>query len=220
MIKGILFDLDGTLLDRDKSLVAFIENQYDRIPAFQCIQKNRFVQRFIELDQKGYVWKDKVYQQLIQELNIDLNWEELLRDYVESFHNHCIGFPGLIEMLDDLKGMELKLGIISNGYGRFQMNNIKGLNIDHYFDAILISEIEGLRKPDIKIFQRAIGRLGIEPQESIFVGDHPVNDVDASVNAGMKGVWKEDSFFDRPSSDHLTIRDLRDIKKMISVMLF
>lgn len=52
------------------------------------------------LDQKGYVWKDKVYQQLIEELELDLSWHELLEDYMESFQNHCIGFPGLIEILD------------------------------------------------------------------------------------------------------------------------
>ncbi|MNO84038.1 Pyrimidine 5'-nucleotidase YjjG [compost metagenome] len=219
MIKGILFDLDGTLLDRDKSLVAFLEHQYDRFPPFQCIPQKSFVQRFIELDQKGYVWKDKVYQILIQELNIDLDWEILLQDYVETFRDHCIGFPGLIEMLDELKGMDLKLGIISNGFGRFQMNNIKGLNIEHYFDEIFVSEYEGLRKPDVEIFRRALDRLGIEPQESIFVRDHPVNDVEASARAGMKAIWKEEPFFEGPSGDgdYLTIRDLRDIKRSISL---
>ncbi|WP_270168617.1 HAD family hydrolase [Paenibacillus sp. SYP-B4298] len=215
MIKGILFDLDGTLLDRDQSLLFFIQNQYNRIQALQRIEKQTFVQRFIELDQKGYVWKDKVYQQLFEEYNLDLNWEDLLEDYIQSFQYHCIGFPGLIEILDYLKGMNLKLGIISNGFGRFQMNNIRGLNIEDYFDEILISENEGLRKPDIKIFNRALDRLGLEPQETIFVGDHPVNDVDASIKAGMRGIWKEDNYFEKPSKDHLIIKDLIEIKDII-----
>lgn len=216
MIKGVLFDLDGTLLDRDQSLVAFLEDQYNRIQAFQCIDKQVFIQRFIELDQKGYVWKDKVYQKLIEELNLEINWQDLLDDYVESFQNHCIGFPGLIEILDYLKAMNLKLGIISNGFGRFQLNNVKGLKIFHYFDEILISEIEGLRKPNIDIFQRALSRLGIEPQESIFVGDHPINDVEASINAGMKGIWKEENYFDKPSKDHLIIKDLSEIRGILA----
>lgn len=212
MIKGLLFDLDGTLLDRDQSLLDFIKNQYNRVQEFQTIEKQTFVERFIELDQKGYVWKDKVYQQLIEEYSLDLDWEYLLEDYIQSFQHHCIGFPGLIEILDYLKGKNLKLGIISNGFGRFQMNNIRGLNIEDYFDVIMISEIEGLRKPDIKIFNRALERLGLEPQESIFVGDHPVNDVDASINAGMRGIWKEDNWFVNPSKEYLSIKNLIEIK--------
>lgn len=216
MIKGILFDLDGTLLDRDQSLVAFLHHQYDRISALHRVEKRVFIDRFIALDQKGYVWKDTVYQKLIEEMNLNLRWQDLLDDYVESFQHHCIGFPGLIEMLDYLKGMELKIGMISNGYGRFQMNNIMGLRIEHYFDEILISEIEGLRKPDIAIFQMALARLGLEPHESIFVGDHPRNDVEASVKAGMIGIWKEDHFYERPASAYQTINQLIEIKEVIS----
>jgi putative hydrolase of the HAD superfamily len=216
MIKGIIFDLDGTLLDRAQSLIAFLENQYNRIHAFHKVEKHVFIQRFIELDQKGYVWKDKVYQSLIEEMNLELTMEELLEDYVESFQNHCIGFPGLIELLDYIKGMNIKLGIITNGFGRFQMNNIKGLKIDHYFDEILISEIEGVRKPNIEIFMRALIRLGIEPHEAIFIGDHPVNDVEASIKAGMIGIWKEDDFFERPSNEYRSIKNLIEIKDILA----
>ncbi|WP_233568110.1 HAD-IA family hydrolase [Cohnella faecalis] len=216
MIKAIIFDLDGTLLDRDRSLTAFIENQYDRYPAFHGVEKNEFVRRFIELDQKGYVWKDRVYQTLVEELQIALNWQDLLTDYVESFQNHCVGFPGLIETLEQLKEKKLKLGIITNGFGRFQMNNIKGLKIEHYFDEILISELEGLRKPDSRLFQRALTRLGVAPEESVFVGDHPINDVEASIAAGMKGIWKEDHHFERPSKVSSVITELSEIKNVLA----
>lgn len=215
MLKGVIFDLDGTLLDRDKSLVAFLEDQYARILALQVVEKQAFIERFIELDQKGYVWKDKVYQQLRDELTLEVSWESLMEDYIESFQHHCIGFPGLFEILEFLKERNIKLGIISNGFGRFQMNNIKGLNIKHFFDEILISEIEGVRKPNIEIFQRALGRLGLQPNETIYVGDHPINDVDASINAGMIGVWKEDNYFQKPSSDHQSIKELIEIKELV-----
>ncbi|MFC5406454.1 HAD family hydrolase [Cohnella soli] len=218
MIKGVIFDLDGTLLDRDQSLVAFLEDQYNRIQELHRIDKKVFIQRFIELDQKGYVWKDKVYQKLLEELNIDLYWQDLLDDYVESFQNHCIGFPGLFEILDYLKGMNIKLGIISNGFERFQMNNIRGLKIIQYFDEILISEIEGIRKPNIGIFQRALVRLGIEAKEAIFVGDHPIHDVEASINAGMKGIWVEGNYFDKPSKDCFIIKNLIEIRGILATI--
>lgn len=219
MIKGVLFDLDGTLLDRDRSLIAFLEHQYHRIHALHDVDKDIFIQRFIELDQKGYVWKDKIYQSLIEEMNLDFTWEKLLEDYIESFQNHCIGFPGLIELLDYLKEKNIKLAIITNGFGRFQMNNIMGLRIHDYFDEILISEIEGVRKPDVEIFTRALTRLGIEPFEAIFVGDHSVNDIEASIKSGMIGIWKEDVFFERPSCEYRSIKKLIEIKDILASLM-
>ncbi len=77
MIKAVVFDLDGTLLDRDSSLKLFIEDQYKRYSdKVGHIPQKEYISRFIELDNKGYVWKDKVYQQLLSEYSIsDLTWE-------------------------------------------------------------------------------------------------------------------------------------------------
>lgn len=213
MIKGFVFDLDGTLLDRDSSLKAFIVNQYDRIPELHSIEKNIYVDRFIELDNRGYVWKDKVYQQLVQEFNIAYAWEELLDDYIANFHNHCIGFPNLHEILLYLKSCDLKLGMITNGYGDFQKNNIRALGIESCFDTILISEVEGIRKPDPEIFMRALKNLNLSPEEAAYVGDHPVNDVMASRRVGMKGIWKEDLYYDQTFERDYTIKDLLDLKE-------
>ncbi|MGE7114189.1 HAD hydrolase-like protein [Lysinibacillus sp. NPDC047702] len=82
MIKAALFDLDGTLLDRDESVKKFIEKQYDRLHnRLNSISKEGYISRFIQLDNRGYVWKDKVYQQLVDEFSIiTITWEELLLD--------------------------------------------------------------------------------------------------------------------------------------------
>lgn len=210
-VKGVLFDLDGTLLDRDTSLLSFVRDQYDRITDLHGIDKELYVTRFVQLDQRGYVWKDKVYQQLIQEFNLSLSWQELLEDYINGFGRHCIGFPHLYEMLQALKSLKIKLGMITNGYGTFQLNNIHALGIHEYFDVILISEVEGLRKPDPAIFERALTRLGLAPHEVVFVGDHPVHDVAASRAVGMKGLWKADPQITEPVECDAVIRDLLDI---------
>jgi len=195
MIKAILFDLDGTLLNRDQSVELFINEQYDRLYALlSYIPKDEYVSRFIELDNRGYVWKDKVYQQLISEFNIrSVTWEELLQDYIDNFKYHCVGFPHLHEMLKELKNHKIALGMITNGFGQFQMDNIKALDIEKYFDVILVSEWEGIKKPNPQIFINALKKLNVEPSESVFIGDHPENDVKAAQNVGMKGIWKRDS---------------------------
>lgn len=215
MLKAMLFDLDGTLLDRQASLKAFIEHQHERMTELQHIDKSVYVNRFIALDQGGYVWKDSVYQQLKLEFEIALQWEDLLEDYMERFRAHCVGFPNLHEILIYLKQNGFKLGLITNGYGTFQTKNTEVLGISSYFDAILVSEIEGLRKPDPAIFHRALHRLGVQPSDAAYVGDHPHNDVWASRNAGMRGIWKEDIHFESDFERDYTIRDLMDLKEYL-----
>lgn len=216
MIKAVLFDLDGTLLNRDESVKKFIERQYDRLyKQVGHIPKEKYVSRFIELDNHGYVWKDKVYQQLVDEFAItDITWEELLQDYIREFKNHCVPFPNLIEMLEELKRNDFVLGMITNGYGQFQMDNIKALGIEPYFDAILVSEWEGIKKLDPQLFIRALEKLKILPHESIFIGDHPVNDVKAAQNIGMKGIWKRDFQWDHVEADAI-LNDLSELPVII-----
>ncbi|MBU7592365.1 HAD family hydrolase [Metabacillus halosaccharovorans] len=216
MIKAVLFDLDGTLLDRDESIKRFIHNQYQRLNKYLChIPKDTYIQRFIELDNRGYVWKDKVYQQLSEEFQISgIKWEGLLQDYINKFKDYCVPFDNLIQMLEELKSSNLKLGIITNGYGQFQMDNIKALGIENYFEVILVSELEGLKKPDPKIFIRALEQLNASPEQSIFLGDHPKNDVKAAQNVGMKGIWKKDVQWENVKAD-FTVNDLAELVLII-----
>ena len=221
MIKAILFDLDGTLLDRDASLAAFADAQYDRLWKWVGhIPKEQYVSRLIELDQRGYVWKDKVYGQLIAEFRIQgISQEALLQDYVSEFKNHCVPFPNLMEMLGELKNQSIRLGIVSNGKGQFQLDNIEALGIRSYFDAILISEWEGMKKPDAQLFRRALNQLDAAPFESMFIGDHPDNDVKAARSIGMKGFWKKDWQWSEPEADGI-IGDLLDVLEIPAIQIY
>ncbi|MCL1696938.1 HAD family hydrolase [Lysinibacillus sp. BPa_S21] len=216
MIKAAIFDLDGTLLNRDESVKMFIGRQYDRLSKLiGHIPKEKYVTRFIELDNRGYVWKDKVYQQLVNEFDfVNLTWEELLQDYLSEFKNNCIPFPNLIRMLEELKSNNLLLGMITNGYGQFQMDNIMALGIDKYFDVILISEWEGIKKPDPRIFNKALEKLNVSANESIFMGDHPKNDVIGAKKVGMKGIWKKDFQWDNVDADYI-VDDLMELPPVI-----
>lgn len=158
MFKAALFDLDGTLLNRDQSVELFINEQYERLyELLSHIPKEQYISRFIELDNHGYVWKDKVYQQLIDEFKISsITWKELLEDYIGEFNHHCVAFPHIHEMLEELKNNKIALGMITNGYGQFQMANMKALDIEKYFDVILVSEWEGIKKPNPQIFMNAL----------------------------------------------------------------
>ncbi|MFQ4143586.1 HAD family hydrolase [Chlorogloeopsis sp. ULAP02] len=217
MIKAILFDLDGTLLDRETSLKQFVSTQYDRFDfALHGIPKDNYISRFIELDCRGYVWKDKVYQSLVSEFSIEkLSWQDLLRDYEHQFIFSCVPFPHLQTTLEALKQAGYLLGIITNGREKFQQNSIQGLGIENYFEAILISESEGVRKPEAEIFSRALRKLGVKAEQSVFVGDHPKVDVLGAKNIGMKTIWKRDSYWGYSAEADEIIEDLSMLPAII-----
>lgn len=216
MIKAVLFDLDGTLLDRAGSLKLFIDQQYNRFTDyFQHLTKTQYTKRFIELDHFGYTWKDEVYQKIIKEYKIEgITWEELLEDYLFQFKYHCVPFANLIPMLEELKKDQLILGIISNGKGQFQMDNIQALKIKDFFSCILISEWEGLKKPDPEIFYRALKKLDITASECIYVGDHPINDIKAAQSLGITGIWKRNDQWQGAQANFI-IDDLKEIPDII-----
>lgn len=192
MIKAILFDLDGTILDRQSSLINFIDYQYNKfINYLNHIDQTTFKNKFLELDRNGYVWKDKVYVQLIDIFNITgLSADDLLDDYINNFCNQCLPYPNLKETLDILSSNGYKLGIITNGKYPFQYYNIKSLQIEEYMDVILVSEKENIKKPNPLIFERAAKKLNVDLCECLFVGDSFKNDYAASKSAGMHSIYR------------------------------
>ncbi len=189
----------------------------DLIDRLNHIPKSEYTTRFIELDCHGHIWKDKVYQTLVGEFAISgISWEELLDDYETQFQFHCVPFPDLIEMLTTLKQQGYLLGIITNGRGKFQDRAISGLGIRDYFDTILISEIEQVRKPQPEIFHRAIDRLGVLAQASVFVGDNPEADILGAKNAKMRTIWKRNSHWLEPKEADATIDELCEIPAIVA----
>ncbi|MYL55030.1 HAD-IIIA family hydrolase [Pontibacillus yanchengensis] len=219
MVKAVLFDLDGTLLNRDASVKAFIHNQYERFQAcLSRIPKQEYANLFIRLDDRGYVWKDKVYQQIVEKYSLaGITWEALLTDYINHFCEDCVPFPNLVPMLEELRGRGYRLGIISNGKGAFQYNNIKALGIEDYFDIVLISQWEGVKKPNPSIFINALQELNVNAEDSVFVGDHPEKDILAANMVGMKTIWKQDQQWSQPEADW-NVRDLLELPYLLEFL--
>ncbi|WP_242257047.1 HAD family hydrolase [Bacillus cereus group sp. BfR-BA-01379] len=220
MIQAVLFDLDGTLLDRRQSLEQFIHDQYNRFAShLMNIEKPEYCSRFLKLDNNGYTWKDKVYATLLCEYNITtLTPEQLLHDYITNFQHHCIPFKNMHELLHRLTQQNIKIGIITNGFTEFQINNLRALNIHTYTNTILVSEAEGIKKPHPEIFERALQKLDVKATECLYVGDHPENDVLGSERVGILGVWKRDSFwgdFEHPR----IVNDLLEVLSFLEVKM-
>lgn len=191
-ITAVVFDLDGTLLNRQLSLKNFIIGQYQRFfNDFQPVSLPDYSRRFITLDNDGYVSKDVVYQQLLQEFEITtVTWHQLLDDYLVSFRHHCLAYPDTTVMLNTLKKQGYLIGLISNGPSDFQRTTLDALGIADSFDFILISEDIGIKKPDPFIFNYFLEKCALDAHATVYIGDHPVNDVFGAQQVGMNVIWK------------------------------
>ncbi|MBA4493227.1 HAD family hydrolase [Paenactinomyces guangxiensis] len=131
MFRAIFFDLDETLLDRSRSLLRFIEFQYKVYKAsLKHIPLHRWQQRFVELDEKGYVCKKIIYTRLLEEFKVQsFSMQELYAHYLHSFAPHCVPMKEMEETVRSLRSAGKKVGIITNGLTEFQTRNIKQLGL-------------------------------------------------------------------------------------------
>lgn len=118
-------------------------------------------------------------------------------------------------MLAFFKQQDYRLGIVSNGRGIFQSRAIDGLGIASFFDTILISEVEELRKPQPEIFHRALFKLSSVANEAVFVGDDPEADVRGAKSAGLKAVWKRNQFHIEPKEANSIIDELYELPNIV-----
>jgi putative hydrolase of the HAD superfamily len=95
-------------------------------------------------------------------------------------------FPETRAVLGRLSARGLRMGIISNAWPSLE-RKYQALGLRHYFDAFVISAREGCRKPDKRLFQIAIGELGLPPEQIIFVDDDAGYVLEGCA-LGLKGV--------------------------------
>jgi len=197
MIRAVLFDFDGTLHDRETCVRNCIRDQFGRFADQLAPARVReFPALFNTLDRRGYVPKVEVYESMRLQLGFSLPLSQALTaDYFLSYTRFCVGFPNMVETLRLLRDRGLKLAIVTNASASFQKAAIQALRIEHMFCAIVISEAEDLRKPDRRIFDLTLRRLGVVPAEAVFVGDHPETDILGAQNAGMRAIWKRDDYW-------------------------
>lgn len=219
MERAIIFDLDGTLLDRERSLRLFLEDQFERYRAyFTHVQKNDYINYFIAYDEHGYLKKDRVYKALLDQLDIHyIEKKDLLLDYDLNYPKFATGYPDVKDIISRIQNRGLKIGIITNGKVSHQSYIIDLLGIEKYVLETLISEAVGYRKPEPEIFMMMCDKLGVKPEECIFVGDHPVNDIEAARRLGMKTVFKDNHYFKAPSETMMDYQ-IEDLSELFNII--
>jgi HAD superfamily hydrolase (TIGR01509 family) len=112
--------------------------------------------------------------------------------------------PGAKEVLAELKRRGYKLGVVSN-WDALLPGVLECTGLSPYFDYIGASALEGVAKPDPRIFQIVLDRLGVAPAEAVHVGDSP-DDVKGATAAGIHPI-----LFDPYKHNPEALHDLHEV---------
>lgn len=226
-IRAVLFDLDNTLTHRDQSILAYSQHlahtyqqqlQHDQISQIPSIIRR--------IDNGGYPKKELLTHPSIAAsvgyaLQQELTWsslpdlDELTQFWFQQFGLSAVAMPGANSLLAELKQQGYKLAVISNGGHATRLTILQGLGFSHYFDEIVSSELVGISKPNPEIFLHTSRQLNIVPENCLFIGDHPINDIQGATQAGMKALWLQGFHKTGVHKPINTIQNLAEIKQYL-----
>jgi putative hydrolase of the HAD superfamily len=129
-------------------------------------------------------WHD-VYTIFLGDLGIsDANGlvDTVYREFTD-IANYAL-FEDVPPVLERLRDEGLTLGVVSN-FEEWLERLLERLGVRSFFEVRVISGVEGLEKPDPRIFELAMERAGVEARSCVYVGDNPEFDVDPALALGM-----------------------------------
>jgi putative hydrolase of the HAD superfamily len=190
-IRAVTFDVGGTLIEPWPSVggvYAEIAARHGVAVAAEALDQ-QFAQAWAARKNFHYALSD--WSDLVQQTFSGLAQTPVSEKLFDALYRHFATaapwriFDDVAPCLRELKRRGLKLGLISNWDDRLRPL-LRELQLDHYFDCIVISAEAGSQKPDPKIFQAAATQLGLPPEALLHVGDSASEDVAGARAAGLQ----------------------------------
>ncbi len=180
-LKGLLFDMDGTLVDNLAYHFAAFE-EYAKREGFELLEP-------VTLKHNGMHLKD-IFPILLGEKVVEEQGLEKLSNgkeatYRDMYRPHIAPIAGLIELLQSAKAAGVKCAIGSSGCRENVEMIIEGLGVADLIDASISGSDVTNGKPHPEIFTKAHEALGLKAEECVVVED-AVNGILAGVAAGCK----------------------------------
>jgi len=197
VVRAVFFDFDDTLDDRDaafrRGLEAFLTYYYPSLSPEELVRRREEMFRF---NRSGY-GSAITYDTMI--LHYLTQWPaEVTADQKAALWRFYRGFaaggqphPDVLPTLTALRQQGYLIGIVTNGNTTPQSCKMDYSGLRPYVDLIVLAGEEVAQKPDPRIFRLAAARLGVACRQCVFVGDHPIYDLQAARHAGFAVIRKE-----------------------------
>jgi putative hydrolase of the HAD superfamily len=235
-VQALSFDLDGTLLDDSSRWQQSIVDTCERIAANQPgLEAARLVEANAE------VWENYFPQVEMQwalgtldgaSLSLEAWRRTLLAcgcddESVARFARQTFRRFEREEqrLFDDVPGLfntvsrtHLLLALVTNGASDTQRGKLRALDIEDWFDVVVISGEIGVVKPDPSIFEVALDKLAVERENLWHVGDSPPTDVAGANAAGVTSVWLNRSGRARREDDPEPDFEIRSLSSLIPLL--
>ncbi|XEC93928.1 HAD family hydrolase [Paenibacillus tarimensis] len=203
-IRLLLFDLDDTLLYFDDYWKRSLYEAFETFPLTKDIGMDRLFPVFLEQDEwfheqwlegtiDGKEFRRLRFVHTLAAFGVSAGAEE-----AEAFERWfwTVRAPYiphdriLIERLERW-GQTYKLAMLTNGTAEDQYDKLHRMGLGLLFskDNVFISDELGVAKPNPEAYLKAAERMGVRPDQTLFVGDSWTNDVAGPIRAGMTAVW-------------------------------
>jgi HAD superfamily hydrolase (TIGR01549 family) len=209
--KAVIFDYIGTLVNcgnytleasREKLHMALVNEGFD-------VAKDKFLEAYIQAHEK---YRKIRYEQLrevtnavwVAEALCNLGFKVTADDYrikaaLTVFFKDYINTLKLrtgAKKLIKQATQQCKVALISNfTHAPVIYSSLRKTKIHTYFNAVVVSEENGWRKPSNHIFQDALNRLQVQAKEAVYIGDSPTEDIKGAKQAGLKTVFVPSQFY-------------------------
>lgn len=98
-------------------------------------------------------------------------------------------YPGVDALMRRLKDAGKGVYLLSNAQYLFTWPEVCALGLDKYFDGVIISSVEGLKKPDVRLYRLALERFGLDMSETVMVGNDDRADCHGAAAAGLDSMY-------------------------------
>lgn len=230
---GVIFDLGGTVLHQEKfdpmagnnRLLELAVETYGLTPeAVQAVADDLFREIEPFRDQHNFEFNEQSFQRLLYE-TLGVTFRISDAEAEKEFWRAAVTFAptdGISEVLDMLAANHIKTAVLSNTVfsGPVLEEELARHRLAHRFSFVATSADYGLRKPNPRVFNAVLGRMGLAPVDVWFVGDKLEYDVRGAIDSGMCAVWYNPESQQRTGDyDCLEVKSWREFMELLGSLL-
>jgi putative hydrolase of the HAD superfamily len=206
LLKAVLFDAGGVLhtsqkdIERERFFIEASRAALGSCGIFVSVDDEEYIKKIESRAAEYKKWSEETTVELpatdiwaryfLKDFTVDpeqlAGCAELLCYLYDGKKSRITPRPGLQETMQALRGRGLRLGVISNIISKYFIPEcLKKYGIEPYMETVILSSVEGHRKPSAAIFRAALDALKLEAGECAFVGDRLSRDVMGAKNTGF-----------------------------------